>query len=283
MNTRAPNVTRLESAQVLDLSLRIHAAQRALRERVNTQLETSGPGRCNHWVAADEFLRAFTHLRLPGRLRLACVFTSYAAERQSWLVARRRDNGPGKGDCVADLPDISKALRAYAMRNVFERDDQPPELPDWIVSDVSRAVEDDGAASAFFERSILARWCNSVLNGGHYVGWGWHMLVAEDSQMIRDFGDKARRIEPAKPLELPEDWRPTVLSDVVADDASSELPQCEDGRERLRGKRVSRVTFYSYSDYLTQAIYRHNDWFVGPELVWSEGSAIAEGGSGFMV
>jgi hypothetical protein len=278
----------IDVSVIRDLCDAIGNAEATIRARAAHEVEPPSFSQ-NQWVAADEFLAAFRHLRLREGARLVCVFSAWERERQSRLLICKLPSQGSAGTTA--LPPIPDALKDLEMHVFFRRDRKPYNLPDWVEWDVLPFVEDDGTPQAVFERSICHRWVCELLNVGHGRCWPSYTIIAELTDWTRDIIDRAnaanaeiadlpRKLfgqanpdENSRPktIELPEDCRPRVVHRVSASDPQAELPRAEENRAKLDGKDFSTVTFYShYACHGRQFLYRHKDWFVGAEWACSE-------------
>ena len=278
MTVQSPIDIRLEPDDVAELHGRIYAARGTIQNRAEEETESHefDPGNC--WVAADEFVDAFPHLRLQEGMRLVCVFTAYPDERQSkLLVVKRPDPEP--------LPDIPARLHDLEFRVFFREDRKPRRLPKWIAWDARDHIEGDGSVVSHFERSIFYRWINELLNFGHGVYWPRYTVLSQETDSLRDAIQRAEEMRPPSQngRRLPEDWRPRVTYHPSTDDDPDNLPEDERNRKYLARRDYHLVEFFSYTEYIRETIYRHRDWFTDSGLVCNELDTIAECGAGYIV
>lgn len=273
---------RVLAAEVDELDLRIRSACVTLAERARAAILLNSRAytfprsirRGNQWVDASKLIREFSHLRLKGDARLACLCSTWLGEQQSkLLILHLPPSEP--------LPMFPPPALGEMVMPVFGKGPAvPSDLPSWVDLDVLASVQGDGSALSLFERCLLLRWAAEPINSGHGVFWGRCAILAGTAQSPRvAMPDRMSYIEPHA------DWGPRVFQRVSAGHPILKPPQWWDRSAAvvLPEPIVSVVEFFSYTAYVRQTRYRHRDCFAGEKLVYCWQEEVARGGPGYLV
>jgi len=206
----------------------------ALRERAVTAIElpaTTPDGWSKSRVDPLKLLTVFDSLRLR--------------EGFTWRAYQFKEDGNANGivwampmDAAFPSPDECPRLESHLMK-------APKPLD--ALDDAMEIVEGNDTAAAYLQASILRRELRDFGAAWHGINWGAHHVVDQDPS--RNPVDAAERDPLKTPSTEPGDWK-----------WSQARPDDWKPRVDLYPDRVV-VTFYTYSGYETERLYKHVDTY----------------------
>jgi len=226
----------------------------ALRERVMeiaTVPENTPDGWSKSQVDPRKLLAEFTALRLREGFTLRAYQFKEEGNGNGFVWAMPIDaDFPAPEDCPRLESHFMKAPKPFD-----------------ALDDVMEAIEGDDTAEAYWQASLLRRELKDFGALWHGIIWGTHNVVDDDP--FRGVGTEnsdPMRVPQSRPGDWkwleprPTDWTPRVM---------------------LEPNQVV-VTFYTFSGFDKEAIYRHVDIYRrGKYRARTEETKIAEGASGY--
>lgn len=152
-------------------------------------------------------------------------------------------NGNGIVWALPDTADFPEPKDCPTLANHLLSAPKPADALD----DVMEAVEGDGLAWSYLAASMLRREFSGFGAMGHGMSWGLHTVLGEDPW----------KAGPPKENEFPID-RPTGRADQFT--WKEPKPTDWNPQVHIEDDQIT-VTFYTYSGYETQTIYRHTDTY----------------------